>query len=290
VNVDQVLLGFWKAFDEPPYPLNETPEYVNTITLFTSGPNPDSTYNTSALFRYEPQERVLGWVRELQERGVRLLVSIYDNPSAHWSEVDIPKFVGHVVEEAIQGWGLDGVDIDLESDSATGEDFTRLIREFRSQLGPAGTDGPERGRIVVADGYQFYEGSAERQALESAGGDLDWLNTLSYWNAYDYMIYTFNAYAAILTPAKVAIGVKPGFNQRDQSTPSLDEAARLAAFEPAGGRKAGMMVYTLNRDQPDITRLPRWSWCTDIADKLRASPAGCDVASHDTRVLEEGPR
>jgi len=244
-------------------PLASTPEYVNTVTLAFAGTAPGNSLTTNYLCKYYDSQTIIGWARQLQAKGQRVLMSIIDNTATHWNQIDVSVFVKSACEVIIGDWGLDGVDIDGESQGSSAKIFGEVITEFRSALGPVGD-----GRLLTYDSYLF---SQEDQDLLSNCGDcLDWVNLMAYFLETEWMISRFEQYAGIMTPERVTIGVKPGTGDGDQSTP-LPEVAALAKYEPKNGRKAGMMLYALTRDVPDITNHPQWTWTETIHKNLSAA-------------------
>ncbi len=263
----QVFNGFWNGFQDVngqgPTSLAETPCYVDTVTLAFAGTAPESGFTTDYLCRYYDPATIIGWAKQLQDAGQRVLMSIIDNQTTHWNQVDIPTFVCNACEVIIGDWGLDGVDIDGESGGSSAEIFSALISEFRSQLGPRGG-----GKLLTFDTYLFSQ--EDQDLLNACKGDLDWVNLMAYFLEEQWMISRFEQYAGIMTPERVTIGVKPGNGEGDQSTP-LDEVAALSAYDPATGQKAGMMLYALTRDIPLFTGHPQWTWTETIHKNLPAS-------------------
>ncbi|MCZ6774702.1 MAG: glycosyl hydrolase family 18 protein [Proteobacteria bacterium] len=260
-----VFDGFWNGFLDPdggtPTPLDQTPEYVNFVTLAFGLTAPDSGFSTDYVCRQYPADQIIPWARTLQANGQKVLMSIIDTSENHWSRVDIPKFVAAASEVIIGEWGLDGVDIDGESGEASAENFIQLIQEFRQSMGPLGS-----GRYVTFDSYLFNADTI--QILEATKDDLDWVSLMAYFATYDSMITLFEEYSGIVGPQKVTIGVKPGRGGRDQSTP-LDEVICLAQYQPAvGEKKRGMMLYSLTRDIPFYTGCADWTWTEAIHENL----------------------
>lgn len=263
MSATPVFNGFWNGFQDPDgkpaTPLDQTPEYVNFVTLAFAGTAPHSGFTTSYLCKNYPADTIIAWARTLQDKGQKVLMSIIDNEDNQWDKVDIPKFAKEASEVIIDKWGLDGVDIDGESGGSSAEIFTQLIQEFRERMGPLGS-----GRYVTFDSYLF--SSEDQEILVATNDDLDWVNLMAYFAQYEYMIMLFQNYSSVVGPQKVTIGVKPGKGGGDQSTP-LDEVARLARYQPPeGDKKRGMMMYALTRDLPFYTDHPEWTWTETIHD------------------------
>jgi glycosyl hydrolase family 18 (putative chitinase) len=259
----QVFNGFWNGFENPRAgspTLDQTPAFVDTVTLAFAGPTAESGLSTNFLCRNYPAATIIGWAKQLQARGQRVVMSLLDTPTVHWNQLDLAKFAQTATEVIIGDWGLDGVDVDSESGGASAEVFTELVTELRKALGPRGG-----GRLLTYDTYLF--SPDDQQVLAACKDSLDWVNMMAYFLNYDYMISRFAQYAGLVGPERVAIGVKPGRGTGDQSTP-LDEVAQLAAYQPAVGTKRGMMLYALTLDVPFFTDQPAWTWTNTIHDNL----------------------
>jgi len=94
---NQILDGFWNGFQEinghGPMPLASTPEYVNTVTLAFAGTAPGNSLTTNYLCKYYDSQTIIGWARQLQAKGQRVLMSIIDNTATHWNQIDVSVFV-----------------------------------------------------------------------------------------------------------------------------------------------------------------------------------------------------
>jgi len=101
-----------------------------------------------------------------------VLLSLMDTPSTHWNNVDIPAFVQNVKAEVIDGeWGLNGIDIDLESGmpaDAWAQTFINLIGEFRRVLGPISTTN-SNGKAVARLSVAAYRPDLEQPISYSDG-------------------------------------------------------------------------------------------------------------------------
>jgi len=262
----QIINGFWGGFINPADgapTLLQTPYYVDVVTLAFTGPADDNAFSTDYLCSWHSPETIQGWVKTLQSRGQRVLLSVYDNPKHQWHDVDIPKFVKNAVSVIVDQWGVDGIDIDGESGNATADDFIELITEFRSALGSKGA--PDA--IISYDTFAF--STWDQQILKTAGDCLDWINLMAYFRGYDSMLELFDQYATLIDPGAIAIGVKPGKGPLDQST-NLEEVAKLAAYQPTEETKRGIMLYHLARDIPHFTDKPMFTWANAIHQNLPA--------------------
>lgn len=265
----KIFNGYWAGYQPNGSTLDQTPNYVNKVTLFVAGPAPDmQSLSTNYLCSVYPKEQQIQWVRQLQAQGIEVLMSLMDTPSTHWNVVDIPAFVQSVKAEAIDGeWGLNGVDIDLESGIPAGEwvtAFTSLIQEFRSALGPPGStnsSGQCNSRISVA-AYTLDQ-STEIPLLQAVGADLDWLNTMAYWNGAQGNEALFQSYLQYVSQVNMGIGVA----YQSGSSTDLQQVELTAQFAQATPN-CGMMEFLLNNDCPYYTQQAQWTWASAINANL----------------------
>ena len=255
--------GFWAGFENPETgapTLDKTPDYVDVVTLAFSGPGANNSYNTNYLCKWYSASTIQGWVRKLQARGQKVLLSVYDNKENHWHDIDIPLFVKNAVP-VIREWGVDGIDIDGESGNATSDDMIQLVKCFRDALGSKGSPGA----MITYDTFAFSKW--DKEILSSTKDDVDWFNLMAYFRLYDSMIQLFNNYASIVPSNLLTIGVKPGRGGHDQAT-RLPEVEKLSAYQPDSGHKRGMMLYNLSIDTPHFTDHPTFTWTQAIHQNL----------------------
>ena len=268
MSADKIFNGYWMGYQPNGNILSATPNYVNKVTLFVAAPGADgSSLDVNYLCKVYSQQDQIAWAKELQANGTEVLMSLMDTATTHWNNVDIPAFVQNFKNEVIDGeWGLNGVDIDLESGMPSdvwAETFTQLIQEFRSVLGPIGTtnsSGKNISRISVA----AYRPSMEQPILEAAGSDLDWLNTMAYWNDASGNESLFNTYQPYVSQVNMGIGV--AYGQGGDST-DLSQVELMAQYA-AKTANCGMMEFALNNDCPEYTGQPDWTWASAINENM----------------------
>src|SRR5438270_1634636 len=106
--MNKTFNGYWMGYQPSGNPLNATPPYVNKVTLFVAAPAPDGkSLDTNYLCKEYPKEQQIAWTKQLQQRGVEVLMSLMDTSSTHWDNVDIPAFAQNFKATVIDGeWGL----------------------------------------------------------------------------------------------------------------------------------------------------------------------------------------
>lgn len=267
MTTSKIFNGYWQGFQPGGNDLGITPTYVNKTTLFVAGPSPDGKslatgYLTS---KYTAQQQI-AWAQQLQKTGVEVLMCVMDTPSTHWNDVDIPSFVQNFKDLAIDGdWGLNGVDIDLESKMPAADyndTFISLIQEFRKVLGPIGTTNGN-GQCISRMSVAAYVPELEGPVLKVVGSDLDWLNTMAYGADAAGTEALAAEYFKYVSQVNMGIGV---MYQGGQSTDITD----VEAMAKYAGQNAnyGMMQFPLNNDCPAISGQPQWTWASAINSNL----------------------
>lgn len=256
----QIFNGYWLGYQDPHGPtLEKSPTFIDHLTLFLAGPNPDSTLSTEYLCSQFGEDQIKQWVAEVRARGQKVFLSLIDNEATPWSKVDMQTF-GVSVEQAISTWGLDGLDIDAESSMGDAEfvpAFIALANELSSLLG----DKP-----LTYTCYQGCEpGSNDYEILSQIKDEVTFVNLMAYWDDFDTYWELFREYAKLVKSEKVTFGIKPGKNGAEEST-QLETAAQLAKSNPPGGEKAGVMMFGTNRDFPELSGQPEWTY-SKLIDK-----------------------
>jgi chitinase len=249
-----MLNAYWMGFQPDGNTLDQTPTYYDTATLFVAAPSASGGIDTGYFTKAYPLSQILSWSKQLQARGTQVLVSFMDTPTTHWNNVDLAAFAQSVQQTVIGEWGMNGVDIDLESgmpSSVWASTFTALIQQLRSTLGPA--SGANAKLSVAA-----YRPSLEMPILKAAGQSLNWLNTMAYFADTSGNQQLFNTYKPLVPYVNIGIGID---YQSGQSTP-LSEVAQLSQFAAKQG--GGMMAFAANNDCPKYSGQPQWTWSNTI--------------------------
>jgi GH18 family chitinase len=258
----EIFDAYWLGYQEPHgQTLQETPDFIDYVTLFLAGPTEESKVTTSYLCKVYGEEQIKQWVKEVRAQGTKVLLSFIDNESAPWSKVDMDTFAASA-KEVLDQWGLDGFDIDAESGMPPEEFVPRFVALAEA------LDGVLDGKTLT---YTCYEGcspgSNDYEILSKIKDMVSWVNLMAYWNQAGTYIRLFEEYASLVGDEKVAFGVKPGYEGEDQST-LLKAVEELSAWNPKGGSKAGMMMFGTNRDNPEFTKQPEWTYAKAIQHGL----------------------
>ena len=269
----KILNGYWMGYQSCGNDLIETPNYVNKVTLFVAAPAEDGiSLDINYLCQAYSKKQQIEWAQQLQKQGTEVLMSLMDTPETHWDKVDIEAFVKNFKDVVIDGeWGLNGVDIDLESgmpEDVWAQTFTSMIQEFRKVLGPKGTTN-SKGQCISRVSAAAYRLDKEKPILQTAGADLDWLNTMAYWNNADENESMFNDYIQYVAQVNMGIGVD---YQNGQST-DLEQVKLMAQF--AGNTEGcGMMEFALNNDCEYYSKSLQWTWASAINSNMYGMEKG----------------
>lgn len=258
----EIFNAYWLGYQEPRgQTLEQTPDFIDYVTLFLAGPDKESKVTTSYLCKVYGEEQIRQWVKDVRAQGTKVLLSFLDSEPVPWSKVDMHTFAASA-KEVLDQWELDGFDIDAESGMPSEEfvpRFVALAEALHSVLD---------GKTLT---YTCYEGCSpgtnDYEILSKVKDLVSWVNLMSYWDQAGTYIRLFEEYASLVGNEKVAFGVKCGCEGEEEST-LLKTVEELAAWNPKGSSKAGMMMFGTNRDNPGFTTLPEWTYAKTIHNKL----------------------
>jgi chitinase len=265
----EIFMAYWQGFtpsgtgpnDSPT--LEQTPPFVDIIALAFGVIYPENSITTGFLTSKNSQASILAGARFLQARGQKVVMSINGNPKYSWTKLDPKSFAAAVKSIVIDEWGLDGVDLDNEYSDEDPQDpgpaFAEVTHAIREEIGA--------DKLIT---YPAYQPDRDKTYLQAAKDDLDFVSTMAYWNDIDDQIKMYKQYAAMVGESKVAIGIKPGYNGDNQSTP-IDAVPAICQYEPKGSLKCGVMMYDLTIDIPTYTQKPKFTWTNMIQNDLRGA-------------------
>src|SRR5215212_1626783 len=247
----ETFVNYW--IDEQPSPpwkaLNELPPQVDVAPLAFVGIGTDWQLDFDFLCRGSSASTIQGWIKDVRANGTKVQLSILDEKLGQVPDVD--AFAKSVAASAVD-WGVDGVDLDYEPPFIEyNQTLIDVAAALRSALrGALGTEP-----LLTAPIWSRWAG--EPQFLHDFGAQLDFVTTMDYtpWLGFDSTTVSFATYAeAIGTPEKVAIGVScmgpppPRPNEDNYDFTPLAEVEQVCKWEPDGGRKKGVMLYTFPYD------------------------------------------
>jgi hypothetical protein len=255
----ETFLAYWMCnVKGGPLP-GAAPSSVDVVSLafaVTAPVDGQDSLTLDYLQKYHSLADIRAGAKALQARGTKVTMSINGNPNwpghpGGWTNLNPTEFAQNVAQIVLGDWGLDGVDLDNEAAETPDDNFVEVIQALRQVFGP--------NALLTLPVYL----GAERDAyLSKVVDQISFVSTMAYGLDYEGQIDLYQQYAPLVGDQKVAIGVAPG------STP-FSAVGPLAAWDPSGSHKAGMMYWNLNSPSPSTTEL----WCATIAANLPAAKA-----------------
>jgi hypothetical protein len=225
---------------------------VNVLNVF------GATFTTAATFAppYLDIDPILeaalndGSVQRLQEAGISVVLSIVGNNGTYgWSNIpeeSIADFVSYLDQVFVSGgYQLDGIDIDDEYYSGLGgPSLVPVVQAMRNVFG--------QNKIISKALFNDEDVIGQLAPYLTMGG------IMSYGDYAQGLEQQFEYYVSLgMKASAMTIGVNAGPVAQGGSFTSVETAMELAAWQPAGGPKLGMMVWTFCQDIQQFTADPQ---------------------------------
>ena len=226
--------------------LDQCPKYIDKVILAFIGPLPNSQVETTFLCSIYSKETIIEWIKKIKTNGTKVYMSLLDTPQTHWNTVDFNIFAKSLFN-IMNEWCIDGFDIDAESGMSSNyvKSFVNLINCCYN--------------INKNISYTCYTCSQyDSSILTQTKGKISFIQTMNYFDDYNGMITTYNFYKKF--NQNVLIGVKAGLIS-DSGTP-LTQVIKLCQ------NNFNIMLWTFNRDNPNYTNKPSWTWCKTIRNYI----------------------
>lgn len=244
-TTSEKFVVYWLGYHLNPPTIQSLPKGIDVVNLFLlnlapstgSGTTLDYTYITS---KGTTWASILEQAQAARAQGVKVCVSIIPPPSNTpiWNTIPDPDTFAQNVYNLVTKWGLDGIDIDPEQGNSVppNENFITVVKALSKYFGPAAG----KGLIMSYVGFQF---SMDETVLKPCASLFDYVTLMGYQWDQQTMIAVFKEYAAIVGNKNLMFGIggDPWY------TPLLETEA-LAAWEPTGATKGGMMEFNINDD------------------------------------------
>jgi hypothetical protein len=259
----ETFLAYWMCNVKGGTLPQAAPASVDVVSLafaVTAPVNGQDSLTLDYLQKYHSLADIRAGAKALQARGTKVTMSINGNPNwpghpGGWTNLNPTEFAQNVAGIVLGDWGLDGVDLDNEASETPDDNFVEVIHALRQAFGP--------NALLTLPVYM----GPERDAyLSQVADQISFVSTMAYWRNYQSQIDLYQQYAQLVGDQKVAIGVSA------EITP-FSEVGPLAAWDPSGSKKAGMMYWNLNSPPPSETDL----WCATIAANLPKAAQGVAV-------------
>lgn len=235
---------YWLGYKDNPPAIQSLPQGIDVVNLFllnlttsANGTTIDYNYITSQGTTWD---EILSMSHAAQDNGVKVCVSILPpNQELIWNTIPDPETFALNVYNLVSEWGLDGIDIDPEQGGvATNDTFVAVVEALSKYFGPASGTG-----LMMS--FVSYELGNDKPVLQSCASLFGYVMLMGYFWDFDKMKKEFEAYANIMGDQNQNLMF--GIGGDPFQTP-LSETQQLAAWEPAGAPKGGMMEFNINDD------------------------------------------
>jgi chitinase len=239
------FIVYWLGYHSNPPAIQSLPQGIDVVNLFllnlttsTGGTTLDYNYITSNGTSWAT---ILEQTRAAQANGVKVCVSIIPpNNNLIWNTIPDPDTFAQNVYNLVTQWGFDGIDIDPEQgpngSTPPNQNFVTVVKALSKYFGPAAG----KGLIMSYVGYQLF---MDQTVLQPCASLFDYVMMMGYFWDQQTMITEFKEYAAIVGNENLMFGIGG-----DPFVTPLSETEALAAWEPTGATKGGMMEFNINDD------------------------------------------
>jgi Glycosyl hydrolases family 18 len=252
---NELYIAYWSG-EEPTGPgksptLDMTPDYVDVVVLFYVIVEPGdvitNALNFSRLVLHNDQQTIMGWMQDIRQRQknnpkkTKFTLGLLGGDN--FSGQDPVAFAG-IVKGAYDEWGVDGITVDYEPPNDASA-MVPIVQAIRGAIGP--------DAIMTAPIYTAWYG--QEPVLKQYAEAFNYIETMDYTpyiglsGTTDAVTHYAEAIGTSSAPAydKIAIGVSC-MEPPDDFTPLADVVSLCQWEPPNGGRKLGIMLYTLSYD------------------------------------------
>lgn len=233
---------YWLGYHTNPPALPSLPQGIDVINLFllnlVATPGGTSLAHTFITSQGTSWPTILTQAKAAQAKGVKVCVSVIPpNNPLKWNTIPDPDTFAKNAYDLVTQWGLDGIDIDPEQGlGPANQTFVDVVQALSKYFGPASGTG-----LILS--FVSYQLGNDQPVLQPCAALFDHVMLMGYFWDEAEMLAQFGQYAAIVGADKLLFGIGG-----DGWITPLAETEALAAWEPASGRKGGMMEFNINDD------------------------------------------
>ncbi len=223
---------------------------IDIVNLMASTFNPGENFQEQPLLIDPLLKKAVDQkeVAQLQAAGIKVVLTVTGKGNVGWGSIPEGQeqdFYAYVANYVLgpSGLNLDGIDIDDEYPTC-GAAIVPIVQGLKAAL-PA---GKVLSKALWADsGY-----------ISQLVASLDYGAIMDYGNDPAMLKSAFAGYVdAGFAPEKVMIGVNAGPDSSAAAFTSIPTAVQLAAWQPQGASKMGMMVWSFSQDIQQFTGTPQ---------------------------------
>jgi len=187
-------------------------------------------------------------VPQLHRAGIKLVLCIQGNGKQGFGDIPAEKaedFANYVKQDVLDKYGLDGVDVDDEYPTGGNTKLEPVVAAMRQALG--------QDAILSKALYLDYDMSRKLISYFDYGGIMDYGDSAAFLQEvyYKYLVIGW-------TNNKLLMGVNAGpVAQKDGNFTSVATVKAITAWQPKGGTKRGMMLWSFSQDVQQYTHDPQ---------------------------------
>ncbi|WP_051620180.1 hypothetical protein [Haematomicrobium sanguinis] len=240
--------------------MDEIPASVGLAMVFPDYTPPGSPYWTALKNTYVPKLHAQGTKVVLTKGWTQLVDTSQPNTQAGYDAV-----AQRILDNDINPYGLDGLDVDFETRSVTTEQVQRVVGVMKAVKAKMRSD-----QLLILDTNL----TGSTGVFRGVASSIDYLLLQAYGRDPGSLQGTWDTFKDAIPPSKFMIGVSlpegaPNPSPWYDATAPFDSsrAAAYARWQPAEGTKAGMFVYALDRDafkiNGDMSKV-NFPWSTNL--------------------------
>ncbi|MFC9691506.1 endo-beta-N-acetylglucosaminidase family protein [Kribbella sp. NPDC056951] len=238
--------------------LSEVPPEIDIVSVFATKPAEDPDFWVALRDTYLPALHAQGtkavftlWIDDFAKAPVADNTAAYD------------AYAQQLYDEYIVNWGVDGIDIDVES-TPSGTALTRaagIISALGKRIGPKSASG----KLFIYDTNL----TGSHPVFTRTSSLYNYVMLQAYGRGASTLQSTWQTFSSRISSCQFLPGVsfyeERGAHWGDTLDPfETSRAASYAKWQPTGGEKGGVFAYAIDRDgkQPgdDTISTTDYSW------------------------------
>ena len=252
----QILNAYWSGHLKTSLEIDKIPDYIDYLTLWFASPDINNNIDLDFLCSQYDEDKLIIEIAKLKNKGIKILLSIVDNPENQWDKINIEEFIINLNKKIIQ-WNLDGLDIMVESSMDSDSfkiSFVKIIKMIRRIC---------HKNIILTYSCNFKNKSNDRYILDVVKDKINWINILTFYTPKINFENIYNFYDKILKN-KISICLKLGIKEDDYNL-TLKDFKQITKWN---SNKIGISIWTINKDTILFTEQNNLIYCDTIHKNL----------------------